>query len=266
MDLGLTGKVAIVTGASQGIGRGIAVALAREGARVVIGARSADLLDEVVREICAAGGDAHAVVCDVMRAEDIERLVAEAVARWGGVQILVNNAGGMLKQAGFDNLDDADWEASFRYNVLSAVRTVRACLPHMRARGWGRIINICSENSVQPDRIFPDYGATKAALLNLTKSLSKGLAADGILVNAVSPGLVATPMVVKGLTESARMRGISYAEAEALYLKKIKPNQVFGRSGTAEEVAAVVCFLASEAASYVTGSDYRVDGGSVASM
>lgn len=266
MDFGLAGKAAIVTGASQGIGRAIALTLAAEGARVMAAARRSEALDALVAEIAAAGGEAAAQVADITDPVQITALVEATAARFGGVHVLVNNAGGQRRRVGFDELTDEDFLDAYTDNVLSVVRAVRACLPHMRRQGWGRIINISSEAAVQPERTFQHYNAAKAAQLNLTKSLSKALARDGVLVNAVSPGLIGTPGVEAGFELGARQQGRSAAEVRADFFRKFKPGLVLQREGQEAEVAAVVAFLASEQASYITGVNYRVDGGSVVGL
>jgi NAD(P)-dependent dehydrogenase (short-subunit alcohol dehydrogenase family) len=263
MDLGLRGRTAIVTGSSKGIGRAIAATLAAEGAHVVVAARGQTAVDEAVAAIVAAGGQAIGRAFDVTDPGAATRLVGATIERFGTIDILVNNAGGQRKRAGFDELTDEDFLEAYADNVLSVVRMVRAVLPAMRARKWGRIINIVSEASTQPERVFQHYNAAKAAELNLSKSLSKALARDGILVNAVAPGLISTPAVEDSFAEGAEAQNRPIEDVKADFFRKFKPGLVLGRAGTAEEVAAVVAFLASEQASYVTGSNYRVDGGSV---
>lgn len=266
MDLGLGGRVALVTGASKGIGKAVAVELAREGCRVVLCARGEEELRRAAEE-AGRFNETLAVGADVTKPEEVERLVAEtAESGFGPVEILVNNAGSIGSPSVFEELSDDEWLDVLDLNVVSAVRLTRAVVPGMRERGWGRIINVASESGVQPDPFMPHYNASKAALINLTKSLSKAYGPEGILVNAVSPAFVMTPLVEGMLAEQAESEGISSEEAEASFIRENRPNIVVGRAGAAEETAAVVAFLASERASFVTGSNYRVDGGSVASI
>jgi 3-oxoacyl-[acyl-carrier protein] reductase len=267
MDLKLHGKLALVTGASKGIGKGIACALVAEGANVVISARGHAALEATAAELNAAGrGKVAAVVADVTKAADCVRLVEEAVSRFGNLHVLVNNAGGVDKFVSFDELADDNWQALFDLNILSVVRMIRATLPYMRREKWGRIINIASESGIQPDPFMPHYNSTKAALINMTKSLSKDFAADGILVNAVSPALIMTPLVESLIKGRAAEEGISFEEAEQLVLKELRPHIELKRPGRIEEVGSAVAYLASEAASFITGVNLRVDGGSVASI
>jgi NAD(P)-dependent dehydrogenase (short-subunit alcohol dehydrogenase family) len=268
MELGLNGKVALVTGSSKGIGFAIAQALAREGCKVVLNARNAADLDsaalQIRRESPSAAG--HAVASDVAAPGGAERAVSETVARFGTIHILVNNAGGIGRFGAFAELTDDEWLQIFQLNVMSAVRASRAAIPHMQRQKWGRIINISSESGTQPDALMPHYNASKSALNSLTKSLSKAYGADGILVNTVSPAFIRTPLVEEMLANQAKARGISVDEAERVFVREFRPNIVFGRAGGPEETAGIVVFLASEQASFITGSNYRVDGGSVASI
>lgn len=266
MELGLAEKVALVTGSSKGIGLAVARRLAAAGCRVVLTARNPQELAVARREIEAGGGTVHAVAGDACNPVDVERVVAEAEARFGALHILVNNVGGIGRFATFDELEDREWLALFDLNLLSAVRFTRAALPHLRAAGWGRIVNVASESGIQPDAEMPHYNATKGALLTLTKSLSKALAKDGILVNAVSPAFIRTPLVQSMMEEAARGQGVAVEEAIQSFLARHRPHIELRRPGEEGEVAAVVAFLASEAASFVTGANWRVDGGSVASV
>lgn len=265
MELGLKGRVAIVSGASKGIGKAIALELGREGCRVVLCARGEEELQEATHEVGEVG-DALAVPTDVTKTDEVEKLVNETFDRYGRIDILVNNAGGIGRSAAFEELSDEEWFEVLDLNLISAVRLSRGVLPYMRESGWGRIINIASESGIQPDPFMPHYNASKAALINLTKSLSKAYGPEGILVNAVSPAFVMTPLVEGMLAENAQKQGVSTEEAEAMFIEENRPNIVVSRAGTSEETAAVVAFLASERASFVTGANYRVDGGSVASI
>jgi NAD(P)-dependent dehydrogenase (short-subunit alcohol dehydrogenase family) len=266
MELGLRGKVALVTGSSKGIGRSIAAALAREGCQVVINGRHANELDATAAELRSTQTAVHAVVADVTQAEGAKRVVGETVQRFGTIHILVNNAGGAGRFGSFEDLTDEEWLGAFNLNVLSAVRATRVALPPMQKQKWGRIINISSESGVQPDPMMPHYNAAKSALNSFTKSLSKAYGKDGILVNTVSPAFIRTPLLDGMLDQQARARGITRDEAEQVLLREFRPNIVLGRAGKSDETAGIVVFLASEQASFITGSNFRVDGGSVASI
>lgn len=266
MELGLAGKVVLVTGSSKGIGRSIAAAFAREGSRVVINGRHPGDLESTAAKLRAAGAAVHAVVADITEAEGVRRAVAETVQLFGTIHVLVNNAGGIGRFGAFEELTDDEWLDVFKLNVLSAVRATRAVLPYMQKQKWGRIINISSESGTQPDPVMPHYNASKSALNSLTKSLSKAYGKDGILINTVSPAFIRTPLVDQMLEAQARTRGITVDQAEQALLREFRPNIVLGRAGKSDETAGVVVFLASEQASFITGSNYRVDGGSVASL
>lgn len=267
MDTGLKDKVALVTGASKGIGLAVALALAREGCRVAMNARNAgELRDAAADTGRSANVEVLAVPADVTNAEEVHRMVEDTIQRFGAIHILVNNAGGIGSFASFEELTDQDWLHVLDLNLFSAVRVTRAVLPHMLPGKWGRIINMASESGIQPDANMPHYNASKAALINLTKSLSKAYAKDGILVNTVSPAFVMTPLVANMLAEQAKAKGISPGDAEKAFLKQNRPHIEVGRAGSPEEVAAAVVFLASEQASFINGENLRVDGGSVASV
>lgn len=268
MELGLEDKVAVVTGSSKGIGKAIAVELAREGCRVALAARGEKDLEEAAEDVRRSGssGDVLAVAADVTKADEVERLIEETRARFETVDILVNNAGGTGRRSHFHELSDEEWFEILDLNLISAVRLTRAVLPHMRSQRWGRIINVASESGSQPSALKPHYNASKAALINLTKSLSKAYGKYGILVNAVSPATTITPAVEDLIAEEAKRKGIAVEESEAAYVRDNKPNIVAGRLGRPAEVASVVVFLVSEKASFVTGANYRVDSGSVASI
>ncbi len=267
MELGLKGKIVLVTGASKGIGKAIATAFAAEGAKVAIAARNLEDLEKAAGEIAKnTGAQVMSVAADSTKADDIIRMTTEVVQRFGTVHVLVNNAGGVGAFAPFEKLTDEDWLQILNFNVLSAVRAIRAVLPHMQKQKWGRIINISSESGTQPDAFMPHYNASKAALNNLTKSLSKAYAMDGILVNTVSPAFIMTPLVSDMLGKLAKERGITPEQVTAEFLATNRPHIELKRPGESEEVASAVVFLASEQASFITGTNLRVDGGSVASI
>ncbi len=266
MKLGLKEKVVLVTGASKGIGKAIAAAFAAEGSSVVLNARNQQELEQVVQEIQQRGGRALGIAADVTNASEVQRLAQQALAHLGTVHVLVNNAGGAGSMASFEEVSDEDWINIFNLNVLSTVRLTRAILPSMQQQKWGRIINISSESGIQPDPFMPHYNAAKAAIINLTKSLSKAYARDGILVNTVSPAFIKTPLVEQIFAAQAQEQGITPQEIEQAFLRQNRPHIELARPGTAEEVASAVVYLASEAASFITGTNLRVDGGSVASV
>ena len=266
MKLGLQGKVVLVTGASKGIGKAIAAAFAAEGSRVVLNARNQQEVEQAVQEIRQSGGDALALAADVTSASEVQRLAQQAAERLGTVDVLVNNAGGVGGIAQFEDLSDEDWITILNLNLLSTVRVTRALVPYMQQQKWGRIVNIASESGIQPDPFMPHYNAAKAAVINLTKSLSKAYARDGILVNTVSPAFIKTPLVEQGLAAQAQEQGVTPQQAEQTFLQQNRPHIELGRPGTPEEVASAVVYLASEAASFITGANLRVDGGSVASV
>ncbi len=266
MNLGLQEKVVLVTGASKGLGKAIAEAFAAEGSRVALTARNQRELEQIVQEIQQRGGQAIALAADLTNANAVNQLVSETIAHFGTVHVLVNNAGSIGRFAAFEELSDDDWANLFNVNLFSAVRITRAVLPAMRKQHWGRIINMASESGIQPDPEMPHYNASKAAMINLTKSLSKAYAKDGILVNTISPAFIKTPLVEHMLADQAAVKRITVQQAEEEFLCHNRPHIELGRAGKPEEVAAAVVFLASEAASFITGANLRVDGGSVASV
>jgi len=255
MDLGLKEKVAIVTGGTQGIGRATALTLAREGAAVAIAAREQERLDRTAAEIRAAGGRVAAIKADVSQAADCERVVAEAVKAFGRLDILINNAG-TSATGEFAAASDAVWQADFDLKLFAAIRLARLAIPHMKRQGGGRIVNLTNIGAKQPRAKSMPTTVTRAAGLAFTKALSKELAPDNILVNTVCIGLVRA-----GQHEArAARQGVDLEQLYATMGKDIP----LGRVGRAEEVANVIAFLASEAASFVSGTSVNLDGGASA--
>jgi NAD(P)-dependent dehydrogenase (short-subunit alcohol dehydrogenase family) len=267
MDLALDDRVAIVTGGSKGIGYGCAEALAAEGCTLSICARHRDELEAAAADLEAAYGVAvEPVVADLTVDDDIDTLVERTIDAFGTVDVLVNNAGTVGTPGGLDDNTTQDWRDLFELNLFAVVTLTRTVVPHMREQGWGRIINISSENGEQP---YPDmmaYSASKGALNNFGKALSKEVADDGILVNTVSPAFIETPLVNEMMAEAAEAQDISVDEMVEQFLAERRPHIEVGRPGEIEEVGSLVAFLASEHASFVNGANYRVDGGSVAAM
>jgi len=262
MDLGLGGKTALVTAASKGLGRAIATELAREGARVVISSRDEGALARTAAEIGdETGAEVEFRTADLTSGEDIEALVAHAVDRFGGIDVLVNNTGGP-PTGNFADLDDAAWDLAFRQIVLSLVRCVRGVLPSMRERGSGRIVNVASSSVKQPIDNLLLSNTFRAGLAGLAKSLSLELAPDNILVNTLGPGRILTGRTEAVDAGQAASRGVSVEEVREEFATGIP----LGRYGTPEEFARVAAFLASPANGYVTGQAVLVDGGMVRAL
>jgi NAD(P)-dependent dehydrogenase (short-subunit alcohol dehydrogenase family) len=244
MDLGLSERVCVVTGSTAGIGLVVARQLQEEGARVVTSGRRA-----------GGAGDLH-VIGDLTREGEPERLVAEAIERFGRVDCLVNNVGGNEIRS-LEELTDADWQASFELNLMTAVRATRAVLAGMRAQGSGSIVNVSSTAAKRPSLRMPDYSVMKAAMLSFSRLVADLYAKDGIRCNAVTPGPTATDAWLRsgGLAEQQGDRDE--------VLAKVGAGRPLGRLAQPEEIAAVVVFLLSERASYVTGAAWSADGGTV---
>jgi 3-oxoacyl-[acyl-carrier protein] reductase len=264
MDLGLTGRACIVTGASRGIGLATARLLAREGARVLLVARSADALREAARACAADGGghgEAAALVLDVTAADAGERALAAAEQHFGAADVLVNNAGTSRVRA-LEELTDEDWREQWELNVMASARMMRAVAPGMAERGWGRIVNVASSSGKRPSSSNAAYSVAKAAQLSLSRAYADAYAGRGVLVNAVAPGAVASGLWTApgGLADQAAERqGITREEA----LEAVAGRNPLGRMGKEEEIAAVIAFLCSERASDVAGAAWSVDGGTV---
>ena len=252
MDLGLKSKVAVVTGGSDGIGRATVLRLAQEGAHVALCARRKEPLDQVAAEAQKYGAQALAMSADVSNPADIERFMKAVLDRFGRIDILVNNAG-TSKRGAFLELTDEEWSADIELKVFGAIRCTRLAVPYMKKQGGGRIVNITITSAKQPGAQSYPTSVSRAAGLAITKALSKEFAADNILVNTVCIGRIKS-----GQHERRYKRdGVSAEQYYANVSKDIPMKRV----GEAEEVANVITFLVSDAASYVTGSSINLDGG-----
>jgi len=252
VDLGLRDRICVVTGSTGGIGLAVARLLTQEGARVATcGRRGAP-----------GAGEALHVVCDLARPGEPERVIAEAQASLGPVDVLVNNVG-LAYQASFDELAEADWEHLWQLNVMSYVRAIRAVLPSMRERGRGSIVNVASSAGKRPSTGMPNYSITKAAVLSLSRLVADLYGKDGIRSNAVAPGPSATEAWLDegGLADQqARRTGRTRDEV----LEAVAGGRPLGRLAQPDEIAAVIAFLCSDRAGYVTGAAWSADGGTVA--
>ena len=261
MELGLRARACIVTGASRGVGRATALALAGEGASILLIGRSAEPLAGVARECDDAGGRGEPLVLDVTDTDAGARVVTECLERFGRIDALVNNAGTSSVRS-LEQLTDADWQEQWELNVMAPMRLMRAAAPAMALNGWGRIVNVSSSSGKRPGKRNMAYSVTKAAELSLSRAFADLYASDGVLVNAVTPGPVGTDLWLGpgGMADqTAEVQGISREEA----LEATAGGVPVGRLGTEQEIAAVIAFLCSEAASYVTGAAWSVDGGVV---
>jgi 3-oxoacyl-[acyl-carrier protein] reductase len=257
VDLGLRDRVCIVTGSTAGIGRETARLLAEDGARVVVSGRNPDSVERARGEVGAALG----VPGDLTEPDAPAELVRRSVEELGRVDCLVNNVG-LAVQTSLDELRDEDWDGMWQLNVMSYVRAIRAVLPGMRERGFGRIVNVSSTAGKRPSTGMPNYSVTKAAVLSLSRLVADVYAKDGILCNAVTPGPTASPawLADGGLADQAAARA---GKSREEVLEAVGKGRPLGRLAEPEEIAAVIVFLCSDRASYVTGAAWSADGGTV---
>jgi 3-oxoacyl-[acyl-carrier protein] reductase len=266
MDLGLGGRSCVVTGASRGIGRETARLLCAEGADVLLVARHEDRLAEATEEVAAAGAEsggraAHAAL-DVTREEAGAHILAAAEQDFGGLDVLVNNAG-TARWRDLDEVPDEDWRAAYELNVIAPLRAMRAVIPAMAERGWGRVVNVCSTAGKRPSAAMPEYSVAKAAELSLSRLFADRHAKSGVLVNAICPGPVEAELWMEpgGLLDQSRDLEGGVGREEALEIAGSK--RPIGRLAEVGEIAAAIVFLCSERASYVSGAAWSVDGGTV---
>lgn len=263
MDLEIQNKTAFVAAASKGLGKAIAMRLAREGAKVLICARDAEGVDKAIREISehATGEKAIGFTADLRSANEVQRLAGDIANSTGGVDILINNVGGP-PPGDFDSLNDDQWQAAFDLTLMSAIRLTRVALPHMRQQQWGRVINVSSYSVKQPIRQLMLSNSIRLAVVGWAKTLANEVAADNVLVNTICPGWTATDRVAELLHARAAAEGREASDIE----NEIRASIPLGRMAQPEEFADVVAFLASKRASYITGIILPVDGGTVQSV
>ena len=259
MELGLRNKVAVIGASSKGLGRAIAHGLAEEGAAVVVCARNTEALEATATEIREnTGSEVMSMAADVSDPHDVENLIQVSIEHFGGIDILVNNAGG--PRAGrFDDLDVTDYQDAVNLNLMSTINLTRAVVPSMRARGGGRIINLTSVSVKQPVEGLMLSNMARTGVIGFAKTLATELAPENILINNVCPGIIFTDRIQQLATVRAEEAGVTFDEA----IENMTQNIPLGRIGDPHEFANLVVFLASERASYITGTTIQVDGGMI---
>ena len=257
MDLGIKDKVAIVGASSKGLGKAVALGLAREGVKLTICARGKKDLDKTAEEIVKeTNADVLAIECDMSKADDIKKLVDETVKKYSGVDIVVNNAGGP-PTGSFLDFSLEDWQKAIELNLFSTITLSGAALPYMKERKWGRIVNITSVAVKQPIDGLILSNTARAGVIGLAKTLSNELGPYNITVNNVCPGRILTDRITQLASEKAKREGTSLEDA----ITSMEIDVPMRRIGKPEELANLVVFLASERASYITGTSIQVDGG-----
>lgn len=259
MDLGIKGKIALIAASSQGLGKAVALGLAYEGVKIVICAREQDKLEDTRKEIQSkTGAEVLSIQTDLTSYDDIKKLVNNTTETFGTVHILVNNAGGP-PPGYFLDLNEENWKRGYELTLMSSVRLTREALPYMKKQKWGRIINITSVSAKQPIDDLLLSNSFRLAVLGWAKTVANQVADKGILINSVCPGWTRTDRVQELLQARAQKEGSNPEEIE----RRITSAIPVGRMGRPEELANLVVFLASERASYISGTSIQVDGGSV---
>ena len=265
MDLGIKDRVAVITGGDSGMGLKTAEYLLRAGVKVALSDLDSGPLQKAADSL-AELGEVHPVAADLLKPNDVTKLARAVAERFGAAHILVHAAGITGPTGDFLELTDEDWLKAIETDLMTAVRVCRAFIPGMRQAGWGRIVLFGSEDAEQPYIEELPYCAAKAGILNLTKGLSKSYGKQGVLVNTVSPAFIQTPMTDAMMDKRSKKLGVSFDEAVQSFLKEERSTMVLQRRGQVEEVASLIAYLCSNLSSFITGSNFRVDGGSVATV
>jgi 3-oxoacyl-[acyl-carrier protein] reductase len=262
MDLGLAGRACLVTGASRGIGRETAKMLCAEGAGVLLVGRDESRLREAAEEAAAGGGRAATLALDITEPDAAERMLGRAAEELGSLDVLVNNAG-VARWRDLDDVPEEDWRAAYELNVIAPMKLMRAAIPGMEERGWGRVVNVCSTAGKRPSGSMPEYSVAKAAELSLSRLFADRHAKNGVLVNAICPGPTESEMWMApgGLLDESKDLAGAASREEALATAGGK--RPIGRLAEVGEIASAIVFLCSERASYVSGATWSVDGGTV---
>ena len=269
MDLKITGKTALITGGDSGLGLETAKFLVREGVNIILsdkenGEKLKSAVEEVKKE-SKEGAEVTGMAADLANNDEVVDMADKIGEKFGGAHIIFHSAGARGAADDFLKLTDDDWMKTIEIDLMGAVRIARAFIPHMQQNKWGRMIMVSSENAFQPYVEESPYNACKAGVINLSKCLSRAYSKENILFNCISPAYIETPMTDAMMEELAEKRDCSVEEAVNWFVKNKRPHIAMERRGKPEEVASVVAFLCSEHASFVNGSNIRIDGGSVAS-
>ena len=269
MDLGIQGKTALVTGGDSGIGLETAKFLARAGVHTVLSdKKDGKVLKDAVKQVkkhAKGGAQIRGIAADISSNKEVLDLAAQIDTEMGGAHIIFHAAGARGAAGDFLKLTDEDWRKTIDVDLMGAVRIARAFVPQMQKHKWGRMIMVASENAFQPYEEESPYNACKAAIINLSKCLSRSYSKENILFNCISPAYIETPMTDAMMEELAKEKDITVEEAVEWFVKNKRPHIAMQRRGIPEEVGSMVAFLCSEHASYVNGSNIRIDGGAVES-
>lgn len=268
MDLNIQGKTALITGADSGIGLATAKILVEEGVHLVLSDLKKDTLDKAIQEIKESNNKnvkIAGITADITKNDEVVALAKKVKSDFGSAHIVVHAAGARGAADDFLKLTDEDWMKTIEVDLMGAVRICRAFIPHMQHLDWGRLVLVSSENAFQPYVKESPYNACKAGIINLSKCLSRAYSRENLLINCISPAFIETPMTDAMMEELAEKKDMDMEEAEEWFAKNKRPHIAMKRRGKPDEVASVIAFLCSERASFVNGSNYRIDGGSVSS-